>query len=327
MEQKIINTLIILAVVFVLKYFINVYETYSESFVSRTTFDKYWTNSQGQSQGQGQEQGQGDQIINGCNYTTCQAKISEYTQKGWAYDTSKFGECTGCPSVTYPAILVNPQGTTSDLLPENINECKSLLCQAKIDEYTIKGIPYDINKMAECHNCPIVRYGSSNNAQSGKSTAQVIQITVTYPDNFATVDARPHTFTFIQGKSTPGVLTELNPQSSANALCMLIYIVTGVPVCYFVPASLIVAATQNTQGSNVLTLNLTNTSVNSVSCANSYACGSATLSGVLSQNQLSIIGACPYTLINGSNGVSGNDISPNLVDTHNATVVQTQISL
>ena len=42
------------------------------------------------------------QKSNSCNYNACRGIISSYLSKKWSYDSSKFGECVGCPVVKYP---------------------------------------------------------------------------------------------------------------------------------------------------------------------------------------------------------------------------------
>ena len=121
--------------------------------------------------------------------------------------------------------------------------------------------------------------------------------------DYAAVDQLQHIFVYRHGESIPGVLTELNPQSTPLVLLVInTGMVGAVPYGYLVPAN-----------NGVPVSVLDNTTLNNVSCNYSYACGSLSLQGVFTNEQLRIIGSYSGPLPRYNNG---NTLLPNTTQTH-----------
>ena len=70
-------------------------------------------------------------------------------------------------------------------------------------------------------------------------------------------------------------------------------------------------------------MDMTNSSVNGNSCNNSYMCGSASLQGVLTPEQVQIIGSYTGPIPTYNNGVQG---TPNIVNTNGLTATTTYLT-
>jgi hypothetical protein len=124
--------------------------------------------------------------------------------------------------------------------------------------------------------------------------------------DYAAVDKQQHIFVYRHGESLPGVLTELNPQSTPLVLLVINTGAVGaVPYGFLVPAA-----------NGVPVSALDGSSLNNVSCNYSYACGSLSLQGVFTNEQLRIIGSYSGALPTYNNG---NTLNPNTTQTHRTT--------
>ena len=326
--NQIASVLGIIVCVFIVKYILeklNI-ENFDSSY-SQDPLDIYWT-------------GQNPQNQNQCDQNSCQSKIN--STSGY-YDSSSFIECIGCPPTTGNNQPQNPQIPQIPQIPQNQNpqnqnpqiqnpasnpidlnnlvpspiQCNTSLCQTKIDELISRGISYDTTKISECTACPLVHYTDPKVRavlQQQSKTTPVIIVTVPYiSSNYTVVDQMSHTFQYVVGKSTQGILTELNPSSQTSALAMLVYTNGSLPYAYFIPASLLTSPMPSS-------VDVNNTQITGASCANNWACGTSNLSGI-SSNILSIIGNCNISVTN-----NGYQLQPNLsTDNHGIVAVQTQM--
>ena len=97
-----------------------------------------------------------------CNYTACNGQIQSYINKGWAYTSSDFGQCTGCPVVSYPSTLPPAPAPA----PAPTPTCNYSACNGQIQSYINKGWAYTSSNFGECAGCPVVSYPSTLPASS-----------------------------------------------------------------------------------------------------------------------------------------------------------------
>jgi len=81
-----------------------------------------------------------------CDTTACSRVINDYLARGWWYTSTDFGECKGCPTVSYP----NKLPTTSS--------CDTTACSRVINDYLARGWWYTSTDFGECKGCPTVSY-------------------------------------------------------------------------------------------------------------------------------------------------------------------------
>jgi hypothetical protein len=111
-----------------------------------------------------------------CDTTACNRIINDYIAKKWAYTSSDFGECKGCPVVRYPNTLpttsatvstastastasVAPTPTTAATAPAPApTTCDTTACNRIINDYIAKKWAYTSSDFGECKGCPVVRY-------------------------------------------------------------------------------------------------------------------------------------------------------------------------
>jgi len=174
---------------------------------------------------------------------------------------------------------------------------------------------YLSNKYAQHRKSQLVATSSPSSSSASPSVFDKLStfrhrhdIMVTVPAalngaDYAAVDQLQHIFVYRHGESIPGVLTELNPQSTPLVLLVInTGMVGAVPYGYLVPAN-----------NGVPVSVLDNTTLNNVSCNYSYACGSLSLQGVFTNEQLRIIGSYSGPLPTYNNG---NTLLPNTTQTH-----------
>jgi hypothetical protein len=121
--------------------------------------------------------------------------------------------------------------------------------------------------------------------------------------DYAAVDKQQHIFVYRHGESLPGVLTELNPQSTPLVLLVINTGAVGaVPYGFLVPSA-----------NGIPISALDGSSLNNISCNYSHACGSLSLQGVFTNEQLRIIGSYSGALPTYNNG---NTLNPNTSQSH-----------
>ena len=69
-----------------------------------------------------------------CDSDKCNAVIDDYNSRGWAYSTSNFGECAGCPNVSNPKKVQ----WTSDY-KYKMGICNPKKCNETIDSAAARG--------------------------------------------------------------------------------------------------------------------------------------------------------------------------------------------
>lgn len=178
---------------------------------------------------------------------------------------------------------------------------------------------YFFGKQTKISNSPVPTYNSAGipNTEPSQSifnkfpsfrhkpTLTVIIPAALNGADFAAVDQQQHIFVYKHGESLPGVLTEIKSKSSPLALLVINPGSGSSPYGFLVPTINGIPVTA-----------LDGTSLNNVSCNVQWGCGSLSLQGVFTNEQLKILGSYTGALPTYNNGTA---IVPNTTQTHRAT--------
>jgi len=178
---------------------------------------------------------------------------------------------------------------------------------------------YFFGKQTKISNSPVPTYNSAGipNTEPSQSifnkfpsfrhkpTLTVIVPAALNGADFAAVDQQQHIFVYKHGESLPGVLSEIKSKSSPLALLVINPGSGSSPYGFLVPT---------VNGTPVTALD--GTSLNNVSCNVQWGCGSLSLQGVFTNEQLKILGSYTGALPTYNNGTA---IVPNTTQTHRAT--------
>jgi hypothetical protein len=178
---------------------------------------------------------------------------------------------------------------------------------------------YFFGKQTKISNSPVPTYNSAGipNTEPSQSifnkfpsfrhkpTLTVIIPAALNGADFAAVDQQQHIFVYKHTESLPGVLTEIKSKSSPLALLVINPGSGSSPYGFLVPTINGIPVTA-----------LDGTSLNNVSCNVQWGCGSLSLQGVFTNEQLKILGSYTGALPTYNNGTA---IVPNTTQTHRAT--------
>jgi hypothetical protein len=142
-----------------------------ETFDNLDTYWKSWgthNSTSGVSTSQSQSQSQSPSLS--CNVPACEADITNYINKGWAYTSSNFSSCANCPVVSYPNHLPTSASTTPVPVPAPSSTCNVSACEADITNYINKGWAYTSSSFGSCANCPVVSYPNHLPVSASTST-------------------------------------------------------------------------------------------------------------------------------------------------------------
>lgn len=105
-----------------------------------------------------------------CDTAACNKVIDSYIAKNWAYTSSDFGECKGCPVVGFPnrvttstasttAVATPTPSPSSRWAPHSLYpKCNMQECNWQLDALRNEKKQYTSSQIPQCNGCPEVSY-------------------------------------------------------------------------------------------------------------------------------------------------------------------------